>query len=251
MNLTAQAIELLSFNNLNYALLISTRHRFIYIDNPKTGCSTLKAGLIELELTGTENEDKIREICDEGIRIHQRDIIPFQQLKEFSHLADPLTYFMEQNYFIFSFVRNPYTRLVSGYFNKIGQNKPQKLMLLNKFGINDIEYNLSFSDFIKFNCQLNDNELDAHWGIQSKRILYSLVPHQFIGRFEHYSEDYYTLFKKLNCTPPTLRHRNKRVSDITQKPHELITPELQALIYQKYRVDFDNFNYTYDLPEIL
>lgn len=121
MNLTEKAVEILGQSRLEYALLISTRYRFIYIDNPKTGCSSLKAGLIE-------HESRIRVICYEGIKVHKRNQIPFKRLSEFKQFDnhDPLTYLINDGYFIFSFVRNPYTRLVSAYCNKILGNKPEK-----------------------------------------------------------------------------------------------------------------------------
>lgn len=111
---------------------------------------------------------------------------------------------------------------------------------------------ISFADFVHIISDYEAKRLNPHWAIQSNLILYDLIKYSFIGRFENYIDDYNALFKQLNCNNiPNLRHKNKRIIDIKQSPTELITVDLQKLIYNRYRADFDNFDYPYELPEKL
>lgn len=255
LNLTTAAGKILTKSRLEYGILISSKHKFIYLDNPKTGCSSIKASLIELEYRNTVNAVKIPTVCDGNNQrlIHNRAEIPFQSLSAFKQDSDPLRYLLQQQYYLFSLVRNPYTRLLSAYYNKIMGNKSPKRKILRLLYTKpqDITTHVSLTEFIQVICSQPVTELDPHWGLQSNLILFDLLQHDFIGRFETYAQDYATIFSHLSGTEsiPKLRHRNSRVTNLPVTPiDKLITPTLQAAIYQQYQADFENFGYAYALP---
>jgi hypothetical protein len=156
LNLTTAASQVLTKNRLEYALLISSKHKFIYLDNPKTGCSSIKASLIELEYRNTINEFKISTVCDGNNQrlIHNRAEIPFQSLSAFKQHSDPLGYLIQQQYYVFSLVRNPYTRIISAYYNKIMGNKPlkQKILRLLYNQPQDLTTYVTLTEFIQVIC---------------------------------------------------------------------------------------------------
>ncbi len=258
LNLTTAAGQILTNNRLEYGLLISSKHKFIYLDNPKTGCSSIKASLIELEYRNTIDEFKIPTVCDGNNQrlIHNRAEIPFQSLSAFKQHPDPLKYLIQQQYYLFSLVRNPYTRLLSAYYNKIVGNKPLKQQILRLLYNNKpqaLTTYVSLAEFIQVICSQPVTTLDPHWGLQSNLILFNVLQHDFIGKFENYAQDYVTIFTRLcNTQPiPKLRHRNSNNKNLYTTPiTELITPRLQAAIYKQYQVDFENFGYAYKLPTI-
>ena len=98
------------------------------------------------------------------------------------------------SHFCFSFVRNPFDRLVSAYNNKLIELQevpgPMKSMGLT--------HAMSFGSFLEIVASTNDDELDIHLLPQSKILCLDgqLIPN-FVGRLETIDEDWSTLQKTL------------------------------------------------------
>lgn len=98
------------------------------------------------------------------------------------------------SHFIFTFVRNPFDRLVSAYNNKIIENTHLSTAM-RRMGL---ELNMPFQTFLEITCNTGDADLDVHLLPQSKILLHrnSLVP-RFIGRMETMEEDWTILRRRL------------------------------------------------------
>ncbi|MFX7776439.1 sulfotransferase family 2 domain-containing protein, partial [Acinetobacter baumannii] len=85
-----------------------------------------------------------------------------------------------------AFVRNPFTRVLSGFLDKIRRNQPQKAQILRMSGRSghDLSVEISFSEFIDAICAMPDSMLDVHWALQSQVIFLDSINYDFIGRFE-------------------------------------------------------------------
>lgn len=88
-------------------------------------------------------------------------------------------------------VRNPFDRLVSGWFNRIHQKKSKYTMA--KFGIPRI----TFSDFIDLVCSIPDSETNTHFMQQTSDITIDgrLVPNVVI-KLENIKEEWSKLQKQ-------------------------------------------------------
>jgi hypothetical protein len=145
-----------------------------------------------------------------------------------------------ENYFSFSFVRNPFDRLYSvyRYLKKGGINRHDKLAF---------EAHLSdFNDFEDFVL----NGLD-------KKLIYKithLIPQHeflcdksgsilvdFIGRFENLDKDILLLSKKLNKNIELNHHNYNNKSDYK----EVYTDKMIHKVNQIYQKDIDLFKYTF------
>jgi len=142
-----------------------------------------------------------------------------------------------QNYFIFTIIRNPFTRIVSAYTHKVRKN----------------EFNYDFQTFLK---KYNENHLDMlpqsyyiHEGASENKNV------SYIIRYENYNEDIKKLLKKLNYTSD-IPHLNR--NPIYEK-HPLLNQEqyyssfyteewMIELVKERYKNDFKIFNYGMDLP---
>ena len=126
------------------------------------------------------------------------------------------------NYFKFSFIRNPFEKIVSLYhYNGKG------------FGFEDS----SFKEYVKA------------WG-KGKKI--SRYPHQnssyidekldFIGRFENLQEDFDIVCDKIGIPRQQLPHKNK-----TNHKHytEYYDEETRAIVTEKYAKDIEYFGYKF------
>jgi len=149
----------------------------------------------------------------------------------------------KNNKFIFTFVRNPYDRIMSLYKDKIlnknvGKNKIKKNKL-DKLGKNIQEIpSLSFKDFVDLICIIPDKFSDYHFESMTSILNRNKVKCNFIGKVENINEDWRKISMLLNLTK-NLSQRNK-----TQKEKKkYYTKELKEKVYQRYKEDFINFNY--------
>lgn len=240
--LTRQALDRMPPGHLLYALYISHRYRYVYVDNPKTGCSSLKSALVELEA-----RDGPRPVdCYDWTVLHNRDRSILLQLTDLRSVR-PLTTLVEQGYRFISFVRNPYTRLLSGYRDKI--RKPhyrQELLRLMGKDPGDVECPITFADFVHAVTDQSDYAMNPHWRPQTRQILHDLIDYSFLGRFEDYANEYVRLFRHLGIADDAIpAHRNLNWNPTGQAVSldEFYTPELRERVYQRYRQDFERLGY--------
>jgi hypothetical protein len=115
-----------------------------------------------------------------------------------------------------------------------------------------LETPVSFADFVQAVVGQTDLEMNPHWRVQSSNVLFDKIPYAFIGRFEHFNRDFAECFRVLGIPEsdiPTLRHLNRTKAGTSENCGDYYTKELQDTVYARFRRDFDNFGYGYDLPE--
>jgi hypothetical protein len=243
------ALEHLTPEQLVYAVNISRHHHYVYMDNPKTGCSSLKSALVQLELQG----------INQGLNhydwqvFHDPAVSPLTRLNDLKRPTS-LTALGAEGYRFITMVRNPYTRFLSCYRDKILKNRPQKLEILKVLGRHDspLEADISFAEFAEAVASQADLDMNPHWRVQSAHILYGIVDYTYIGRFEQYDQDFRECFRVLGIPEsdiPETRHLNRTKSGDEENCRHYFTQALQDLIYRRYRQDFENFGYAYELPE--
>ena len=130
----------------------------------------------------------------------------FKKLENGQTLSD---YFRQEGYFVFSFVRHPFDRLVSAYLDKVEGRGPmgefgyQKLRskLKDKYGSINFE---SFLQYVRASLRYHEiNEkypIDAHWRPYYLRCAYCDVTYNFIGRMENFGADVLEVVKRANLT---------------------------------------------------
>lgn len=241
--ITRQALEQMLFEQLINSINLSEKYRYIYINNPKTGCSTLKTALVELEL---RDEGRVIDLSDRrsihGLLSPLRQHPPLWPSPTLSRLV-------QQDYTFISFIRNPYTRLASCYFDKIANHVLDWPLISRDLpGHRQPE---SFTEFVHSIVTQTDLEMNPHWRSQVANLLFDQIPYTFIGRFETYAEDFVRAFAAIGVVGealPMLRHLNKGRHQGVELS-EFYDSELQKLVYQRYQADFEAFGYAYDLPE--
>ncbi|MEO1437295.1 MAG: sulfotransferase family protein, partial [Bacteroidota bacterium] len=153
--------------------------------------------------------------------------------------------------FKFCLVRNPYTRLLSAYLDKIAQQKPQIHSI--KIGLGRAEDDpraVSFSEFIDTVIQQAVPEMDHHWRRQYEHTYQATIDYDFIGRFEQFEQDFLHILDRLQIDKrqyyqPEQRHATN-ASALLQ---EYYTEALAEKVYQKYQIDFEYFGYPRALPK--
>ncbi len=156
----------------------------------------------------------------------------------------------------FIFVRNPYTRILSSYYNKIvGPKKYSNISeQIARFCGQENSSDLpTFEQFIYYVCSFDDSKLDIHFRSQSAVALFDQIEYNFIGKIEDFSADLKRLFIQLGASRQIFQMipgwENYSEQDTSlQSPllkTVLVNSELGNLFHKHYMQDFMNFQYEY------
>ena len=178
-------------SNFQYSINISTKYNYVYVETPKVGCSIIKSVLQKAEINDPyffrpDFED-----------IHNRGFSPLLKPSQVGNLDT----FIENNKpFTFCFSRNPYSRLLSAYLDKIDSNRPQKKNVLLHLGkdISDLGHKVSFDEFLKVVCEQPIANMDTHWRIQYYQTFQDSINYDFMGKLENFTEDFVFVLDKLS-----------------------------------------------------
>jgi hypothetical protein len=226
---------------INYLCNISGKNRYLYMETPKVGCSTIKKNLQLLENDGEETGEK---------NIHDKDASPLlSPLDKGVDLKEALN-----DYFKFTFVRNPYTRILSCYLDKFRPDKPK---FRQHLGLPD-NAEVSFEEFLQRVKLQDPKEMNIHWMPQSTILAPESVDYNFVGRFENFQEEFKQVLTKisvLNGLPAPeegwfkSRHSKFR-SDAGTQLEQFMTRPAQKLIQKIYSEDFERYGYSLKIESL-
>ncbi len=203
-------------------MLISHKYKFIFIAVPKTGCQSL----------GVVKDSPLRK-C-----LGRNDII-IKDKKNKGHVTvkELQEKYPEEfkNYFKFCFVRNPWDRIVSGYFYMTKMSsRISKLSPLKPFS--------NFKEFVHKNDII----------VMKKHIIFRPQYKQlvggdnilvdFVGRFENLDKDFKIVCNKINLPSSELLWTNKSGHSPYREEYDEETKQLVQELYQK---DIELFGYNF------
>lgn len=234
-------IKYVTYNDFEYAINISLKNKYIYAETPKVACSTIKATLQRIEL---DYPDLIKKDADD---IHERRYSPLLSPSQTCGVDRLLN---NPEYFVFCFVRNPYTRLLSAYLEKIENNKAAKSEILSVMGVdpNDLAKRVTFEQFVDMICKLDTIEMNPHWRIQYYQTFQNVIDYDYIGRLEYFSDDAAYVLRRFSDNykdyfQSVAVHATKSNSILQQYYHDHIMEK----VYNKYIKDFEFFGYDKDI----
>jgi hypothetical protein len=144
-----------------------------------------------------------------------------------------------QDFFTFSFVRNPFDRLVSAYRNKIFWPRHQR----EEFG--DIHSNISFSEFVAEVVKRPDCLINGHFQSQYPKLYQNgelLV--DYLGRFENLTEDWLIIANRFDFDRQLPHKMKSKNTKGTHKDYRAYyTEALVQLVYHRFRADVEAFGY--------
>ena len=194
--------------------IVDADKKLIYLNNPKVACSSIK-----------------KSIFGDHPNIHE---FVFQYtIFELTKDVKP--------YYKFTFVRNPYKRLVSCFEDKCLQHPDD--ICWDYYWLKDVFRIRSFSQFIVRICFIPNRWAEPHFAGQ-----YQLVYDKkgeclvdFIGKVEHIKEEYEPIRERFDLLP--LSHANRAASLTGKNWMDYYTPFTAWLVYRKYKRDFTTFGY--------
>ncbi|MBU3071675.1 sulfotransferase family protein [Aestuariicella sp. G3-2] len=212
-------------NMANSRCAISHSGKFIYFRIPKSANSTVVASLSYAETGVLPSE--------------QADIRKIKKSYSLPSTVSRSDMGSVNDYYKFSIVRNPYTRIVSAYVDKVHRGKPEKAKVARYFS-RDVNEHISFDEFLSY-LESGGIYEDAHWAPQTDLIFIPIEELDYLGKIETIGRD----------LPFILNELFKKSDIVDWRPHasshEKVKIELDSnqkkKIYALYKNDFISLGY--------
>lgn len=213
------------------AMIASRRLPYIYIQNWKCGCSTVKNTLWTAEhARGTA--------IPPGYPHQSGDDGPF--------VDDQTRWEHIEREFVFTIVRNPFTRILSGYLDQIVKRRNDQAWgrLANRYGLSDAVP--TFTQFLELLARTPHAEMNPHWRPQYCSVAPKLIPYDFIGSMESFADDLRDALIHIFGNDTQVHTVAGHRTDAGTKLREYYGPAEVALVQQIYEEDFRTLGYSTD-----
>lgn len=198
----------------------SQKHNFVYFRVPKAANSTIMLTLAKA-MDGESLDAKGAAAKQSGKRNLKLSLMSREKL---------------DRCYKFTFVRNPYSRVLSAYLDKVAIVKPK---LRGFLGLDDRD--ISFLEFLQ---RLDDGYLTAniHWAPQHYVVALHPSRLDFVGHTETLADDLQTVMQHVfGEAGHGLVQRTHGVTSATSRVDEMYGPEERRLVERMYAEDFEHF----------
>jgi hypothetical protein len=222
----------LPFADANSLCHLSNRHRYLYVETPKVACTAIKHSLQQGELDGDLH---FHRYGDEHFPILSPLLAPLDHPDLFSAAL------AGEDWLRFTFVRDPFSRILSCYLDKIVNSVEERQRLLPDLGLDAQADIPTFGRFLAAIASQPVADRDAHWASQSWLTQPETVRYRFIGRLERFEDDFRALCRQLEIEAGigAVRHS----TDAAAKLAAYYGPKETRLARAIYAEDFDRFGY--------
>lgn len=208
---------------------VSHKWQYAYIRIPKAANTTMVYALQEHFPDILRTGGKGREIKD--------------QYRNFSDLSLLQSLRLSREYFVFTVVRNPYHRALSGYLNKIKLAPSIRPKYRNKIEHYD-NGRTSFRGFCRYLAEGGEGQ-NAHW-IRQTRFLGLSDKLDYIGHIESLQDDLSEIIRRIGGTGkeiPPLSRKGPAATGATDKAHSYYDEETRQIVEHVYAEDFRYLGY--------
>jgi len=242
---TRQYVAALGWRSVNRHTHISLVNRYVYVEVPKAGCGTMKATLGGVEAARL-NQQAVAAIQE---RPHDASrMTPF--VKPFQLPPDLLEEVLTSRKFRrFTVVREPASRLLSAYLEKIRQGLPQATPVLDDLRSRlgdqapDAASEITLAQFIEVVGAQTSREQDPHWRRQHDQLGLSFINYDAIIHLEDLDASWSTI-AALTSTPDLREQfycRNSTGAGARMDEH--YTPALRKAVAEIYADDYRVLKY--------
>jgi hypothetical protein len=225
----------MSFGRFFNSAYVSTGHRLIYVKNDKVCSSFIIRSLIHSE----KRAKRIRKRTS----LLKRELNPLLTPAELTRKEWETA---RADFFVFTFCRNPFTRVLSAYLDRIVGRDESFYMLQRKMGFGD-ETEVTFPVFLEMLGEDGILDLDTHWKPQYRNIGHGYYDFSFIGRFESFQTEFPELLRRLYGKKAVFGDIRAGTDANTQLAR-FYDDHAAALVRKLYARDFELFGYDEALP---
>jgi hypothetical protein len=232
----------------NELIDVLREQRILYVAVPKAACSRIRGTLSALIGRDSISADKIHNRRVSGLRAPRHSLTDFHEIA-----TDPQA-------LRFSFVRNPYDRILSCWADQY-RGKPLipgdwyiDLYLKLKQDFEGAlpagaDQTLSFADFARFASANAGRRVDMHWQLQSDILDIPGLTLNHVGKIEQFDLDFARVLDHAGVRGEL---RQSALQPIHSSGHrrtaDYFTDALAASVYRAYERDFDTFGFPKKLP---
>jgi Sulfotransferase family len=230
---------------LRYSTFVSLPKRFMYFEVPKAACTKMKELLRTLE-QGPSLQLFAGDLLEtrRDMFIHARQNVPLPSLVDLDDQTQK-TVLESPDFLRFTFVRNPYTRVVSAWKNKVMLCEPghENVYRQIKGALPPVHRKSlitfrEFIDYISTQCDLRTCNL--HWRLQNQHLFLSALDFSFIGKIEQMADGLHRFAQHLELS-------DTLVGDARNVSHASAGSEydksLADKVFSLYQSDFEAFGY--------
>ncbi|CAO4149885.1 sulfotransferase family protein [Methylorubrum thiocyanatum] len=212
--------------------LISKTEKYHYWFTPKCACTTTKNVMWALESDAGNCEP-----------IEDPRFVHNLQYKNYSPWfvghKDIASASKDEDRFTFTFVRNPYSRALSGYASVAGDEVSRTWF--RSLGW-DKDHVPALVEFLELVSMADPNSLDHHWKPLSLLIPLKDIRFDRIGSVENYESDIREFAKHAISQPVDVKFSQKMYH--TGFGDKEVSPDVAALVRKIYVEDFERFGYS-------
>lgn len=234
-------------------IFVEDRHRVLYCEVPKAGCSNWKRVLMVLAGLASSTADIHHDTVHYGSALKRLDTFDRQGIL---HRLSTYTKML--------FVREPFERLVSAFRDKFEHPNSYYHPVFGKAILARYRANASrealrtgsgvrFSEFVQYLLDVHRPVgMDIHWDHVSRLCSPCLIDYDFVGKFESMEDDA-NFFLSLIHAPPNLtfpqfkdRHSQeaRTTARITHQYFAQLSAPQRQHAYDFYGMDYLMFNYS-------
>ena len=228
-------------------------HRLIYVGVPKAASSTIKKSLSRLANGNAEELQAVHRRQQSGLLSPSK--VGVEKFYKLATAPDTLR---------FSFVRNPYERLVSCWADKF-QGRP--LVGGDPFVNVYLAYRkatdrtlprgrdavLPFPVFVEMAIATCLMRIDPHWSLQDDLISMPGITLDLIGKAENFEKDYQRVLAHvgMDAEKPSGKSTMKSTMNVSKRSQcrDYFDDALAKRVHRAFEKDFDRFGYASALPE--
>lgn len=225
--------------NIDSFFHISMKNRYLFVQTPKVASTTLKRALVKLEIRGTKL--KLEDIGLHPTLLTSVHVKPFQLPGQMFRSV-----LRGGAYKRFCFVRDPYSRILSAYLDKIAGLDKRGLGagFRRNYGLDEAAP-VSFKDFLELlkTGAIEEKNWDQHWRTQFTLVRPDLIKYDLVGKLETFDDSYAelkVLLKDKIDDYRTIAPHKTNAADILDDHY---TPDLRAIVADLYAKDFEYFGY--------
>jgi tetratricopeptide (TPR) repeat protein len=232
-----------NLKKIQYPITVIPKFKCMYIAVPKIATSSVLRNLYRI----THNDDQY---LTEELRDAMKGIIIPDAEFTGQYWDAVKTAINDKDYFVFTFVRNPYSRILSGYLEKFLRPHKDWTMYRTQLGFDpDIKkHPVSFVEFLRRVREYHPSKLNSHFAQQ--RYILGLdrsMRYDFIGRLEDMSSDLPYVLSRLDQNQAVdVLHQAPHARNASEKLQQYYGEEEKALVAEIYADDFKYLGYGLD-----
>ncbi|MBU6245567.1 MAG: sulfotransferase family 2 domain-containing protein [Actinomycetales bacterium] len=236
-------VKAMGWKSVNLHTHISLVHRFVYVEVPKAGCGTMKATLGGLEAArlSAAAVARVRENPHDRSRA-----TPF--VKPYQLPPDLLEEALRgRKWRRFAVVREPASRLLSGYLEKIRQGLQQSESIMARLAEQGRApahaADIPFADFIDVVAAMPSREQDPHWRRQADHLGIGIIDYDAVIHLEQLDDSWPRIASLIGVASLQEEFYCRNSTGARGKVADWYTPALVDQVTGAYAADYRAFGY--------